>query len=176
MKISENRHVTITYDLNVGEDDELELMEQATVESPMEFIFGVNQMLDAFEKQLKGLKQGDLFSFKLFSEEAYGEYDNDKMVELSKSIFEVSGKIDEELLFEGNIVPMMDSSGNRLIGSIVSIDNDLVTMDFNHPLAGENLYFSGKVLAVRDATPEEIEAVSLSEGCSGCQGGDCSGC
>ena len=63
MQISDNKYVTVTYDLNVGEGEERELMERATAQQPLEFIFGTNSMLDAFENQLRGLSQGDKFSF-----------------------------------------------------------------------------------------------------------------
>lgn len=175
MKISENKYVTLTYDLNVGEGEERELMEQATAERPMEFIFGTNSMLEAFEKQLEGLRKGDTFSFQLTPEEAYGDYDDSKIVELPKHIFEIDGKIDDQVLFEGNTVPMMDSSGNRLSGSVVSIAEDVVTMDFNHPLAGETMHFEGAVTGVRDASAEEIAALFSGGGC-GCGSGGCGSC
>lgn len=172
MKISENKYVSLAYNLNVGEGDERELMEQATVDQPMEFIFGANMMLEAFESQIKGLAQGDRFSFQLSPEEAYGDYDDSKLIELPKNIFEINGKIDEEVLFEGNSVPMMDSSGNRLVGSVVSIGDEVVSMDFNHPLAGEIMYFEGHVVDVREATAEEIAALFSGGGC-GCGSGGC---
>lgn len=172
MKISQNKYVVLAYDLNVGDDDEKELMEQATLEQPMEFIFGTNSMLDAFEKQLEGKESGDEFNFRLTPDDAYGEYDEAQILELPKNIFEIDGKIDSNVLFEGNVVPMMDSSGSRLMGSVVSIGDDFVTMDFNHPLAGENMYFSGKVLDVRESTPEEIAALFSGGGC-GCGSGGC---
>lgn len=177
MKITDNKYVTLTYDLNVGEGDERELMEQATAERPLEFIFGTNSMLEAFEKQIEGLSEGDKFSFRLTPEEAYGDYDEEKVLDLPKSIFEIEGKIDENVLFEGNTVPMMDSSGNRLSGSVVSIDDETVTMDFNHPLAGELMHFEGTVTGVRDASAEEIAAL-FSGGGGGCGSGGCgdSGC
>ena len=175
MKISENKYVTLSYDLNVGEGEERELMEQATAERPMEFIFGTNSMLEAFEKQLEGLSKGDTFSFQLTPEEAYGDYDDSKIVELPKHIFEIDGKIDDQVLFEGNTVPMMDSSGNRLSGSVVSIAEDVVTMDFNHPLAGETMHFEGAVTGVRDASAEEIAALFSGGGC-GCGSGGCGSC
>ena len=169
MQISDNKYVTITYDLNVGEGDERELMEQATVEQPLEFIFGTNSMLEAFEDQIRGLSQGDSFSFRLTPEEAYGDYDETKVIELPKNIFEIDGKVDEGVLFEGNTLPMMDSAGNRLMGSVVSIDDEVVTMDFNHPLAGEIMHFEGTVMGVREASVEEIAALFSSGGC-GCGG------
>ena len=175
MKISDNKYVTLTYDLNVGEGEERELVEQATAERPLEFIFGTNSMLEAFEKQINGLEQGNTFSFHLTPEEAYGEYDDDKIIELPKNIFEIDGKIDEGILFEGNTVPMMDASGNRLMGSVVSIGEDVVTMDFNHPLAGEKMHFKGTVMGVREASAEEIAALFTGGGCS-CGSGGCSSC
>ncbi|MEN6589186.1 MAG: peptidylprolyl isomerase [Proteiniphilum sp.] len=175
MRISDNKYVSLTYDLNVGEGEERELMEQATAERPLEFIFGTNSMLEAFEKQIDGLEQGDTFSFHLTPEEAYGDYDDDKIIKLPKNIFEVDGKIDEEMLFEGNTVPMMDASGNRLMGSVVSIEEDVVTMDFNHPLAGENMHFEGTVMGVREASAEEIAALFTGGGC-GCGSGGCGSC
>ena len=174
MKISDSKYVTLTYDLNVGEGDERELMEQATPEKPLEFIFGTNSMLKAFEDNIYGLSEGDPFKFTLSPEEAYGDFDESRIIDLPKNIFEVDGKIDNEMLFEGNTLPMMDTDGNRLMGSVVSITGDTVTMDFNHPLAGTDLHFTGKVVGVREATPEELMGPS-SGGCSSC-GSKSSGC
>lgn len=171
MKISPNKFVSLSYDLNVGEGEERELMERATAENPLEFIFGTNSMLEAFEKNLNDLSEGDEFSFTLTPDQAYGEYDDEHVVDLPKNIFEVDGKVDDKVVFEGNIIPMMDASGNRLNGSVAAIKDDVITMDFNHPLAGETLNFTGKVLTVRDASPEEIAALFAPSGC-GC-GCDC---
>lgn len=174
MKISTHKFVSLTYDLNVGEDDERELMERATVEQPLEFIFGTNSMLEAFEAKLEGLSEGDEFSFVLTPDQAYGEYDDDYLVDLPRTMFEQDGKLNEEVVFEGNVLPMMDTNGNRLSGSVVSIGDDTIKMDFNHPLAGETLNFSGKVTAVREATPEEIAALTMPSGCGcGCGSDDC---
>ena len=172
MKIATNKLVTLTYDLNVGEDAEQELMERATPEHPLEFIFGTNSMLEAFEKNLENMEEGDSFDFFISPENAYGEYDDEYLADLPKNIFEVDGKIDENVIFVGNKVPMMDSNGNRLDGSIVEIGTDVIKMDFNHPLAGETLHFTGKVIGVRDASAEEIAALFAPQGGCGC-GCDC---
>ena len=175
MKIANNNFVALSYDLNVGEGDERELMERATEEQPLEFIFGTGSMLEAFEKNLDGLSVGDSFSFVLTPEQAYGEYSDEHVVDLPREIFEQDGELNEEIIFEGNTVPMMDSNGNRLNGSVVEVKEDVITMDFNHPLAGETLNFEGKVLAVRESTPEEIAALFAPQdggGC-GCGSGGC---
>ena len=184
MKISTNKFVSLSYDLNVGEGEERELMEKATSENPLEFIYGTNSMLEAFEKNLDGLSEGDSFDFVLTPEEAYGEYDDEAIVDLPRNIFEQDGKLNEEVIFEGNMVPMMDTNGNRLNGSVVEVKDDVIKMDFNHPLAGETLNFSGKVLTVRESTPEEIAALFAPQGGCGCgsgcgcgdQEGDSCGC
>jgi FKBP-type peptidyl-prolyl cis-trans isomerase SlyD len=168
MKISTNKFVALSYDLNVGEGEDRELMERATAETPLEFIYGTGSMLEAFEKNLEGLAEGVSFNFVLAPDEAYGEYDDEAIVDLPRNIFEQDGKLNEEVIFEGNTVPMMDTNGNQLRGSIVEIKPDVIKMDFNHPLAGETLDFSGKVLTVRESTLEEIAALYAPQGGCGC--------
>jgi len=171
MKITANKFVSVTYDLNVGEGEERELMERATAENPLSFIFGTGMMLPAFEDALKGLEVGGKFNFSIAPADAYGEYNDDHLMDLPKNIFEVEGKFDAEVIKEGNIVPMMDSNGNRLNGSVMDVKDDIVVMDFNHPLAGETLHFSGEVLDVHEPTAEEIAKMTAGGGC-GC-GDDC---
>ena len=152
MKITANKYVAVTYDLNVGEGEERELMERATTEVPLKFIFGTGAMLPAFEDALKGLEVGDKFSFSIVPADAYGEYVDEHVLELPKNIFEVDGKFDAEMIKEGNTVPMMDSNGNRMNGSVLEVKEDIVVMDFNHPLAGETLHFDGEVIDVVEIT------------------------
>ena len=175
MKIETNKFITLAYDLHVGDGEERELMERATKEAPLEFIFGTNSMLQSFENQIEGKGIGDTFTFTLTPDEAYGAYEDEKILELPKSVFQVDGEIDEDILFEGNTVPMMDSDGNKLMGSVIEIKEDVVSMDFNHPLAGEIMHFSGNVIDVRDATAEEIATLFAQDGggCSGCADDGC---
>lgn len=175
MKIETNKYVTLAYDLHVGEDDERELMESATKEVPLEFIFGTNSMLQSFEDQIEGKVEGDTFSFTLTPDEAYGDFDEEKILDLPKNVFQVDGEVDEELLFEGNTIPMMDTEGNQLMGSVIEVKDDVVSMDFNHPLAGEMMHFTGSVLGVRDASAQEI-ATLFSQGSGGCSGCSDDGC
>lgn len=171
MKITANKFVAVTYDLNVGEEEERELMEKATAEVPLKFIFGTGSMLPAFEEALKGLEVGDKFDFSIAAADAYGEYEEEHVLELPKNLFEVEGKFDAETIQEGNTVPMMDSNGNRLNGSVLEVKEEIVVMDFNHPLAGETLHFSGEVVDVHEPSAEEIAAMAAPAGC-GCGCGD----
>jgi FKBP-type peptidyl-prolyl cis-trans isomerase SlyD len=174
MKIAANKFVSASYDLFVGGEDgtAAELMEKATAEKPLSFIFGTGMMLEAFEGNLAGLKLGDDFDFTLSADNAYGDRDDTHIVDIPRSVFEVDGEIDTEIIFENNTVPMMDQAGNRMNGTILKISDENVTMDFNHPLAGEDLHFVGKVLEVREATPEEVKAFLGGGGCN-CGSGGC---
>lgn len=174
MKITANKTVLAEYELFVdGEKEgELELMEKATEQQPLSFIYGVGMMLPKFEESLFGMEAGSAFDFTISNEDAYGEYDDESVLDLDRAIFEVDGKLDEEMIFEGNVVPLMDNEGNRINAQIVSINDTHVKVDLNHPLAGENLHFKGKVLEVREATEKELAALSG----GGCGCGSSCGC
>ncbi|MBC6605824.1 FKBP-type peptidyl-prolyl cis-trans isomerase [Hymenobacter sp. BT188] len=156
-QISENKVVTITYDLSVtDENNEKVLVESAEADSPMVFLFGKSGLPEEFENQLDGKQAGDSFNFSLTPEQAYGDYDQQAVVSIPKQVFEVDGQIDEEMLQEGNFLPMSDNEGHQMQGKVVSIGDTEVQMDFNHPLAGMVMHFDGQVAAVRDATQEEL--------------------
>ena len=177
MKISANKFVAVTYDLYVGEGEERELMEKATREVPLKFIYGMGMMIPAFEEALMGLEEGEKFDFSITPENAYGEYNEEHVLDLPKSIFEVDGKFDSEMVQEGNTIPMMDASGQRINGSVLEVKDDVVVMDFNHPLAGETLHFKGEVIDVHEPTAEEIAALTAPAGGCGCGCDSCgSGC
>lgn len=170
MKIEQNKVVNVAYKLFVdNENGELELIEEATTQHPLNFIFGLGMMLPKFENNLIGLQVGDKFDFTLQEEDAYGAYDDKGVVELERSVFEVNGKLDEEMVYEGNVVPLMDTEGNRLQAQVVTVGDTHVTIDLNHPLAGETLHFKGEVLEVREATEEDLQALNG----GGCCGGGC---
>lgn len=160
--------VTVTYDLRI-DDGEGELIEQATAERPLQFLYGAGMMLPKFESGLSGLKQGEVFEISLGKTDAYGEVNEDAIVDLPKQVFLVDGKFDDELVSVGNTVPMMSTNGQRLNGLVLEVEGDSVRMDFNHPLAGEDLFFKGSVLEVREATLDEInQMLNGSCGCGSC--------
>jgi FKBP-type peptidyl-prolyl cis-trans isomerase SlyD len=68
----------------------------------------------------------------------------------------VDGELQEDLLVIGNRLPMRDSEGNALDGTVVEVNEAAVVMDFNHPLAGQDLFFTGNVVNVREASADEL--------------------
>lgn len=168
MTVSINKMVKLSYTLR-SNNNEGEVIEQTTPETPLQFVFGVGTMLPMFESNLAGLKQGDNFEMQLKASDAYGEIDENAIVDLSKGIFIVDDVFDEERFAIGAQIPMQTSNGQRMNGTIISVDEDTLTMDFNHPLAGIDLHFTGNIIEVRDATEEEL---TPSMGC-GCGSGGC---
>ncbi|MFA6334769.1 MAG: peptidylprolyl isomerase [Bacteroidales bacterium] len=172
MKIGTNKVVALSYTLVVDGD----VMETVKADKPMEFIFGTGYLLPKFEENVMNKEAGESFDFKLSAKEGYGEENPDAIVELPKDMFMVDGKIEEGLLTIGNVLPMQDSDGNRLQGTIDEIKDDVVIMNFNHPLAGADLHFTGTVVAIREATQQELTQGLFGEKASSCSSGGCSGC
>ena len=151
-----------------------DLVEETAAEHPFQFISGLGTTLEAFESQIVNLHKGDKFEFTIPFAEAYGEYDEEHVIDLPKNIFEIDGKFDNEHIYPGNIIPLMNSEGQRLNGSVVEVKADTVVMDMNHPLAGEDLTFVGEVTESRPATNEEIqEMIKMMTGEGGCSCGSC---
>jgi FKBP-type peptidyl-prolyl cis-trans isomerase SlyD len=155
--VAQNSVVTLTYDLSVTDDNqEKVLVEQAESDEPMVFLFGHSGLPEEFENQLDGKNPGDSFSFSLTPEQAYGDYDQQAVVQIPKQVFEIDGKVDDQMLEVGNYLPMADNEGNHMQAKVVEVGDEMVTMDFNHPLAGMVMHFDGKIEDVRPATAEEL--------------------
>jgi FKBP-type peptidyl-prolyl cis-trans isomerase SlyD len=156
-QIAKDKVVTVTYDLSSNLPGEnKEHVETADEKHPLKFLFGSGMMIPGFEKGLEGKTKGDSFSFVIDSIDAYGDLDSQAVIKLPIDIFKVDGVVDFKLLTIGNTLPLNDNEGNVLNGTVRGYDESTVTMDFNHPLAGHQLHFSGKVVDVRDASAEEI--------------------
>ncbi len=155
MEVGKNKVVTLTYTLHLN-DENGEVIQTVDKERPFVHLFGVGTLLPSFEENMAGLKANDTFGFKLTAEDGYGNPSDEMIVELEKKIFEIDGKIDEEMVAIGKTITMQDQNGNPLDGKVMAVKEESVIMDFNHPLAGENLYFTGTILDVREATEEEM--------------------
>ena len=176
METVENKYITLAYKLYSIENGEKEFTEEAPAEHPFQFISGLGLTLEAFESQVKDLKKGDKFDFTIKAEEAYGEYDEEHVIDLPKNIFEIEGKFDSERVVEGAVIPLMTSEGQRINGSVVKVKDDVVVMDMNHPLAGCDLNFVGEVTENRPATNDELAEMARMMSDGGCGGGCNGGC
>jgi FKBP-type peptidyl-prolyl cis-trans isomerase SlyD len=173
MKIDNNKMVSLIYELREN-NSEGRIIEALDENRPLTFLFGTGRLLPDFESNITSLNKGDSFRFSLNSEMAYGEKREEMVINVPIAVFETDGKFDDGICRVGNEVPMMDTDGNPLNGIINEITETYVKMDFNHPMAGLDLFFSGRVLDVRDATAEEIAA--LNHSCSSCGSNRDNGC
>jgi FKBP-type peptidyl-prolyl cis-trans isomerase SlyD len=157
MSIEKNKVVSLSYTLRF-DNAEGDIIEEIDNTDPEVVLIGNENLFEKFEENLLGLNIGDEFEFILDSEDAYGEYDEERIIDLPKENFMVDGQFDEEMVFEGAIIPMEDEENDIQAEAIVlEIDDENVKLDFNHPLAGETLHFKGSILEIREATAEEIE-------------------
>ena len=165
MTISDKKHVSVSYELRINNKDS-EIIEKTQDENPLSFICGLGQMIPKFEENLFDQKAGDKFDFMLEPTEAYGEYNEKAIVPIPADVFMENGKLNEELVKIGNTIPMGTKDGGVMHGVVKEIATENVTMDFNHPLAGNKLFFAGEVLSVREATKEELN--QHDHECTGC--------
>ena len=184
--IAFHKVVSASYELYIaGEDGKEELMEKATEEVPLVWCQGEKMMLPASEAALEGKEVGDDADFVLKAADAYGEYIDEGLMDLPRRMFfNGDGEFDSERVYVGAIVPMNTTDGQVVKAQVCEITDDQVTIDLNHPYAGEDLHFKGKIISIRDVTEGELQAIRHPRhGCGGCGGGchkgkdgDCEGC
>jgi FKBP-type peptidyl-prolyl cis-trans isomerase SlyD len=156
MKIQENMVVSLSYKLSNHKTSEK--IEETTSDNPMVFLFGVGGVLPQFEENIVGKQVGDTFDFHLLSSEAYGTADEDQIAMIPVDVFkDEAGVFDESYFVVGALIPMSDNEGNQLRGKILEVNTEFVKMDFNHPLAGQDLHFVGTIVGLREATPDELD-------------------
>lgn len=176
-KINFGKYVELAYEILVVDNQGEAQVFKFDREQPDCFVFGQDlSMIEGFARHIEGLEQGSAFDFTLAPAEAFGERNDDMILELEKSIFNVDGEFDSEKVYEGAWVPMQTDEGYRVNGLVTKITDDNVTLDFNHQLAGETVRYRGEVILVRDATPEELNPKHhCGCGCDHDHGHDC-GC
>jgi len=155
MKIDNGTVVTMAYKLKEN-DAKGELMEIMNEKYPFEFLYGNGNLLEAFEKNIAGLEEGNQFNFKLSAKEAYGEPHEGNRVNVPIDAFKFNGEIPADLLQIGRQVTVKDDGGLKHTGKVLEYDDEYVRVDFNHIMAGKNLYFEGVILSVRKATVDEL--------------------
>lgn len=179
-EIKPNKFVAVAYRLYTKDKDgKRVLVEEATKDKPFQFVSGLGMTLDDFESQIVDLQKDAEFDFELTPEQAYGEYEIERVINVPRSTFEIDGRLDKEYIFEGAVVPLQNADGQRFNGMIAKIGDTEVTVNLNHPLAGKGLIFVGEVIDIREATKDEITAtlkMLTGEGGCGCGCDDCEGC
>lgn len=178
MKIEKNKVVEFSYELEVDG----KVVDHTTQERPLDYIHGTGSLLPKLEEHIEGMEPGAKFEVTLSPADGYGEINQDMIIDLPKSAFEVNGEVREDLLVPGNTIPMLNSMGGVVPGVVLEVTPETVKMDLNHQMAGKTLHFTGKIITVREATEKELteglhgEYVHTCGGCHGGNGGCSGGC
>ncbi|WGZ91859.1 MAG: peptidylprolyl isomerase [Candidatus Thiocaldithrix dubininis] len=150
MQIAPNTVVTMTYTLTNAEG---QVLDQADASHPFVYMQGAHNIIPGLEQALAGKQAGDTAVVTVQPEDAYGEYNEQLTQQVPRQMF---GNVPEDQLVVGAQFQAQTNGGVEII-TIADVDGDMITIDANHPLAGETLTFDVRILDVRAATPEEIE-------------------
>jgi len=140
--------VSMEYSLHV--DDEL--LDTSDGQGPLQFLVGYGNVISGLESEMMGMKIGDSKSVVVQPEDGYGEFDEEAFINVPRDQFpkDMPLEVDAELT-------VRDDEGHARYARVESIEGDTVRLDFNHPLAGAELHFDVKVIALREPTEEELE-------------------
>ena len=148
MQIAENTAVSIHYTLT---NDQGEVLDSSKGGDVLVYLHGSGNIISGLEAALVGKKVGDKFNVRIEPKDAYGEVADDMVQIISKEMFEGIDQIEVGMQFHADV-----SYGSGVV-TVVNIEGDNVTIDGNHPLAGEALTFDVEIIDVRPATTEELD-------------------
>ncbi|CAM2738559.1 peptidylprolyl isomerase [Vibrio ordalii] len=148
MKIEKNVVVSLAYQL-VLEDGAV--VDQSTVDAPLDYLHGHNNLITGLENELEGKVVGDKFTATIAPEDAYGEYNDELVQRVPAEVFQGVDEIEVGMRF------LADTDQGQIPVEITEVDGDEVVVDGNHMLAGQTLTFDVEVVAIRAATAEEIQ-------------------
>jgi len=146
-------------------NSEGEVVDSNVGQAPLEFIAGKGQIIPGLEKEIEDMEIGDEKKVTVKAEDAYGQRNEEMIEKLPKDQFEGIE------LQKGMTLYGQSPDGQTIAVTVVDFDDENVTIDYNHPLAGEDLTFDVKVVTKRDATLEELSSGQVGHGCdcgSGC--------
>lgn len=148
-KVADNVVVSIAYELKL---DDGEVIDAAASSEPLTYLHGAKNIIPGLERELNGLSVGDTRTVEVAPGDAYGEVDPDEFQLVPRSMFPETLELEE-----GMGLRLVDQSTGRPVEAYVAeVHPEKVLLDFNHPLAGETLFFDIKVIALRGASAEEL--------------------
>jgi FKBP-type peptidyl-prolyl cis-trans isomerase SlyD len=157
MQIADNTAVSIHYTLT---NDDGEVLDSSMGRDALVYLHGSGNIISGLENALKGKSVGDKFNVRIAAQDAYGEFADEMIQVISRSMFEGIDNIEVGMQFHADV-----NYGTGVV-TVVKIDGDNITIDGNHPLAGQALTFDVEVIDIRPATKEEMAHGHIhGEGC-----------
>jgi FKBP-type peptidyl-prolyl cis-trans isomerase SlyD len=149
LTVADDVVVRMDYSLRL---DDGELIDSSTEEEPLEFLQGAGEIIPGLEQALYGMSVGEKKKLVIGPDEAYGDLDEDAFQLVPHDLFP-----DDVEIEEGTALRLINSeTGEPVDAYVAEVLEEGVVLDFNHPLAGETLYFDVHIAGLRPATPEEI--------------------
>ena len=157
MQIADNTAVSIHYTLT---NDNGEVLDSSQGRAPLVYLHGCGNIISGLEQALKGKSAGDKFNVRVAAADAYGDFSEEMIQVISRSMFEGINDIKVGMQFHADV-----NYGSGIV-TVVKIDGDDITIDGNHPLAGQALNFDVEVIDIRAASQEELAHGHIhGEGC-----------
>jgi len=160
MKIAKTNFVTSHYRLK-EDNAEGKIIEETFGKEPLSFVYGVGMMIPGFEAEIDGLSAGNKKGFAVVAEDAYGLYNDDNVIDLPLENFGDEAN-QAEVLIVGKRIALQDNTGREHIGLVKEVKAETAAIDFNHPMAGNDLFFEVEIINVRETTPQELQSMGVS--------------
>lgn len=148
LKVENGLVVAMNYTLHIDG----ELVDETGEGDPLEFIQGEGHIIPGLEKALYGMAVGEKKTVEVEAKDGYGELDEDAFNDVPRSDFPSDIPLEEGVDLE-----VEDEDGEIVNACIAAINEDTITLDYNHPLAGFDLSFNVEIVGLRKATPSELE-------------------
>lgn len=136
------------YTLHVDEEE----IDSSEGQDPLQFLVGHGNIISGLEREMIGMKVGDSKKVVVLPADGYGEFDENAFMDVPRTAFPADIPVEE-----GTELTVRDESGQPRYARIDTVEGDNVTLNFNHPLAGDELHFNVKVVGLRDPSSEELE-------------------
>lgn len=168
MQIAQNKVASFNYTLK---DDSGKTIDSSEGASPLEYVHGTGGIIPGLESAMEGKQEGDAFHIVIPAAQAYGEKNPALIQAVPRTNFGGIPKIEVGMQFQARTPHGMH------VVTVVGVDDQNVTVDGNHPLAGQTLHFDITIVSVRDAEPHELEHGHVCHahnegGCGSCGGGE----
>ena len=143
LPIEPNMRVTLNFSraLETGEE-----VDSNFGQEPVSFVMGDGSLLPGFERRLIGMRAGDEAEFRIPPDEGFGDPQDDNIQEIPRREFDADSPLEPGMLFS-----FADAAGGEVPGMIAAVDEESVTVDFNHPLSGRTIHFRVRIARVEPA-------------------------
>lgn len=153
--VQNNIVVSMEYTLHVDNEE----IDSSKGQDPLQFLVGHGNIISGLEREMMGMKVGESKEVTIAPADAYGEFDEQAFMQVPRTAFPQDIPVEE-----GAELTVRDDEGQSRYARIDAVDGDNVTLNFNHPLAGDELHFNVKVVGLREPTEEELEHGHVHQG------------